>query len=57
MKKETYKSPAIEILSLELMKETLQTGSFNAGGDNLGDPFDPDGDWTDWFLNGMGGLI
>lgn len=32
MKKETYESPAIEILSLELMKETLQGGSANAGG-------------------------
>lgn len=57
MKKLTYESPAIEVLSLEMMKETLQTGSFNGTGDNLGDPIPLDGDWTDWFLSGMGGLI
>ena len=57
MKKLTYESPAIEVLSLEMMKETLQAGSFNGTGDNLSDPISLDGDWTDWFLSGMGGLI
>lgn len=56
-KKETYLHPEQTVISLEMMRETLQGGSFNGGGDNLGSPDVMGGDWTDWFLNGMGGLI
>lgn len=51
MKKTLYLTPAVEVLSLEMMKETLQTGSYNTGGENLGDAVIPGGDWTDWFNN------
>lgn len=51
--KEQYLQPFTQVLSLEPIRETLQSTSSNAGGSNLGDPTTVGGDWTDWFNNGM----
>ena len=48
-KKEKYEEPAMEVISLASIQETMQTGSVNASGADLNDPVSAGGNWGDLF--------
>ena len=54
MKKTDYLSPALEVISLHAIQETMQVPSYNGTGENLGDPV-TGGDLEDIFT--VGGVL
>ena len=49
IKKEKYEEPAMEVISLASIQETMQSASANGSGSNLNDPTVVGGTWDDLF--------